>query len=341
MRTQDCREKIDWILAHCGLGPDQERRIRDALELCEENPHLCGLSTRAIQPLISEPDEEIREEAISHVENLANRKTPTGGKYHQKITENQVREVITKIKEQKTVSTFNATNDNIEWAKWSWNPVTGCKHGCVYCYARDIANRFYKPGFEPTYYPNRLDAPKNTKVPEQAETYVGYKNVFVCSMADLFGDWVPQEWIDSVLQQVKENPQWNFLFLTKNPKRYVGIDFPNNSWVGTTVDRQERVQSAIDAFRQLQDLECVKFLSCEPMLEPLNFGRDISLWDWIIIGGQSSSSGAPANQPEWEWVEHLLKQARDPHRDGSGYFELSVYFKPNLTVRPKEYPRGF
>ena len=26
---------------------------------------------------------------------------------------------------------------NIEWAKWSWNPVSGCKHDCPYCYARD------------------------------------------------------------------------------------------------------------------------------------------------------------------------------------------------------------
>lgn len=34
--------------------------------------------------------------------------------------------------------TFNQVNDNIGWAKWSWNPVTGCLHNCDYCYARDI-----------------------------------------------------------------------------------------------------------------------------------------------------------------------------------------------------------
>jgi protein gp37 len=331
MRTQDCREQIDWILEHCPIGDTAKRELELARDFCKIHPGFSGMATTAIMPLISEPDEEIREKAISHIENRLNRTTPNGGKYHQKITENQVREVIEKVKEQKTVSTFNSTNDNIEWAKWSWNPVTGCKHGCVYCYARDIANRFYKQGFEPTYHPDRLDAPKNTKVPEQAETDVGYKNVFVCSMADLFGDWVPQEWIDSVLQQVRENPQWNFLFLTKNPKRYVGIDFPDNAWVGTTVDNNQRVKPAIDAFRSVRAK--VKFLSCEPLTESLIVqDSDLVLFDWIIIGGQSSSSGAPANQPEWSWVEELLNTSR--------LAGVKVYFKPNLTTRPKEYPGG-
>jgi hypothetical protein len=45
---------------------------------------------------------------------------------------------------------FNKTNDMVEWALWTWNPVTGCEHNCVYCYARDIANRFYPEKFKPT-----------------------------------------------------------------------------------------------------------------------------------------------------------------------------------------------
>jgi hypothetical protein len=40
-----------------------------------------------------------------------------------------------------TRHTFNRTNENVDWAKWTWNPVTGCLHNCVYCYARDIAER--------------------------------------------------------------------------------------------------------------------------------------------------------------------------------------------------------
>ena len=95
----------------------------------------------------------------------------------------------------------------IDWATMSWNPVTGCRHGCPYCYARRTATRFnagledpaplagglhmlpekikatpYPYGFEPTLHRYRLGQPQNTKEPQ---------TVFVCSMADLFGRWVP------------------------------------------------------------------------------------------------------------------------------------------------------
>jgi protein gp37 len=219
---------------------------------------------------------------------------------------------------------FNKTNDSIEWAPFSWNPVTGCKHDCQYCYARDIAMR-YTGHFNPAFHPNRLAAPDNTKLP--LDDAPGMRNVFVCSMADLFGEWVPQEWIDSVLNTVRASPEWTFLFLTKNPKRMIGIDWPNNSWVGTTVDVQGRVDGAERAFREID--ASVKFLSCEPLQEPLIFS-DLSVFDWLIIGGRSSSSKMPAFQPDWMWVEDLLQQARKA--------KLKVYFKPNLQARPKEFP---
>ncbi len=224
-------------------------------------------------------------------------------------------------------ATFNRTNENIEWSKWTWNPVTGCEHGCEYCYASDIATRFYKHKFEPTFHPSRLMATENTRLPQLRD--MGYHNVFVCSMADLFGDWVPEEWIDAVLRACRKSPQWNFLFLTKNPKRYIDIEWPDNAWIGTTVDTQARAQAAEDIFKRIN--APVKFLSCEPLLGELTFSS-LDMFDWIIIGGQSKSSRLPAFQPEWEWVENLLWQARE-----SG---CKVYFKPNLTVAPKEYPEG-
>jgi len=222
---------------------------------------------------------------------------------------------------------MNKTNDNIEWASWSWNPVTGCKHGCPYCYARDIAMRFVG-SFEPAFHPDRLQMPQNTMVPTGADKNIGQKNVFVCSMADLFGNWVPDEWINRVMGVVRGNPKWNFLFLTKNPARLVDITWPENAWVGTTVDVQSRVRPAQDAFRQIE--ASVKFLSCEPLKEQLDFGGDMTMFDWLIIGGQSKSTGEPAFQPEWSWVENLLLVARL-----SG---IRVYFKPNLKTRPREYP---
>lgn len=224
--------------------------------------------------------------------------------------------------------TFNETNENIEWAAWSWNPVTGCEHGCPYCYALDIANRFYPHKFEPTFHPDRLTALQNTRVPgPRWAGDIGYKGVFVCSMADLFGDWLPQEWIDAVLDATRKAAQWNFLFLTKNPRRLIDIDWPDNAWVGTTVDRQSRVKAAEDSFSRFD--APVKFLSCEPLLEDLTF-TDLGMFDWVIVGGCSKSSQHPEVQPDWAWVESLLWQVR---RAGKRF-----YMKTNLKTRPREYP---
>lgn len=255
------------------------------------------------------------------------------------------------VVEAESKAQFNQSNDNIEWAKWSWNPITGCKHGCAYCYAEDIANRFYKEGFEPTFRPERLSAPVNTPYPtDKVKDEIGWKNVFVCSMADLFGEWVPNEWIDAVLEKVEQNPQWNFLFLTKNPKKLLDFAFPKNAWVGTSVDTQARVKTAEEVFSQLE--ASVKFLSCEPLLEPITFDR-MNVFDWLLIGSRSKNSRGAAFKPEWGWVESLLFQAR--------VAGVKVYFKPNLfrhtpkevglpefekrsipveTMRPREYPGG-
>lgn len=221
---------------------------------------------------------------------------------------------------------FNRTNENIEWASWTWNPVTGCEHGCEYCYARPIANGLYKEKFNPTFWPYRLQAPRNTPLPRSL--HPGDFNVFVSSMGDLFGDWVPREWIDAVLEAVRQAPEWNFLFLTKNPKRLVDIDWSPNAWVGTTVDVQSRVAPAEEAFRQIK--ATVKFVSCEPLLEELSFSA-LELFDWVITGGCRRPGQRPdeADQPDWPWVLSLDKQARK-----AGCLR---YWKPNLKV-PKEFP---
>jgi len=248
--------------------------------------------------------------------------------------EKQVRERARNTPRPEEKQVFNKEkSDSIEWSKWTWNPVTGCNYACQYCYARDIGDRF-QGGFEPKFHPERLSAPINTKPP--MDTGNGNLNVFVCSMAELFGDWVPQEWIDQVIESCTKSPEWNFIFLTKNPKRLIGIKWPKNAWVGTTVDCQSRVNSAVAAFDELNKhpyRPVVTFLSCEPMNERLDFGdRGLHSFDWIIIGGRSVSSRMPAFQPEWEWVEKLHNEAR-----AAG---CKIYWKPNLTVRPKEYPTG-
>jgi len=105
----------------------------------------------------------------------------------------------------------------IEWTDYTWNPVTGCKHGCPYCYGRKIAKRFKKlfpNGYEPTFHPERLKEPYNS-VPKSFKSRnpnlpEGSAMIFTVSMGDLFGNWVPAEWIEAVIKVAEDNPQHIF-----------------------------------------------------------------------------------------------------------------------------------
>lgn len=240
---------------------------------------------------------------------------------------------IVPTKEENT-GTFNSTNDNIEWAKWSWNPVTGCKHDCQYCYAYDIAMRF-QGSFDPKFHENRLTMPANTKIPKGKETLPGIKNVFVCSMADLFGDWVPRIWIEKIINACIQNQQWTYLFLTKNPRRYAEFSFPANCWLGASADTQARLDNAVSAFSGIKERKNILFLSCEPLEENLAM-PDGKFIDWLIIGGRSKSSRMPEHQPQIDWVNNLVNWAKTN--------DVKLYFKPNLesipdkNFVPKDFP---
>src|SRR5579863_9302804 len=96
---------------------------------------------------------------------------------------------------------LNGPDNAIGWCSHTWNPVSGCLHGCRFgpnetpCYAEVIAERFrgskaFPNGFDPTFHPDRLLDPLREKKPAR---------IFVCSMADLFGSWVQDEWIERTL----------------------------------------------------------------------------------------------------------------------------------------------
>jgi protein gp37 len=185
----------------------------------------------------------------------------------------------------------------------------------------------YPNGWEPSLCSNRLGAPKVTKVPEDAATDTRFRNVFTCSMADLFGRWVPAEWIEAVLTSVRSSPEWNFLFLTKFPQRLAELEIPDNAWMGTTVDMQARVANAEKAFAKVGGK--VKWLSVEPMIEPLRFER-LDLFDWVVIGGASptAADGESPQTPEWQppyrWIDSLVRQCDDA--------KVPVYMKSNLGI---------
>ena len=216
-------------------------------------------------------------------------------------------------------------NTKIDWADMSWNPVTGCRHGCPYCYARRIAERFsgkkvlkygvrtvleepvyingkiapYPFGFMPTLHRYRLGEPARKQRP---------RNIFVCSMADLFGNWVPTHWIKEVLDACLAAPQHNYMFLTKNPQRYVELDklalLPrlDNFWYGTTV------MDGGEPFFTSGDFKT--FYSIEPMMGPIFPSWD-GLYgaDWVIVGAETGNRKDKVT-PERAWVEDLLEVCR-------------------------------
>jgi protein gp37 len=219
---------------------------------------------------------------------------------------------------------FNVTNEHIGWAPFSWNPITGCLHDCPFCYARVIA-QFFSTKFKPTFHPERLDAPANMKVPPEAEHDLWLKRVFVGSMADQYGGWVPDEWIEQVHAVMRAHPQWEYLLLTKNPRRYVRLHLPPTAWAGTTVAEQKAVRIAEDAFRKVKAR--VRWLSLEPLLEPLKF-TDLSMFDWVVIGAQTATEQptpighVPEFTPPIEWIISIVAQARE--------FGCGIYMKRNL-----------
>jgi hypothetical protein len=173
----------------------------------------------------------------------------------------------------------SATEDGnaIDWARWSFSPVTGCRHGCTYCYISGFVP------MEPVFHSSRLAAPLNTAPPATHDPRD--RSIFVCSLADLFGRWVPADWIEAILDVARACPGWTFIFCTKFPQRYLEFDFPPNVMLGTTIDLQARVANAESAFAQLRERnpKAVLWAGCEPLLEPLQFSK-LHLFDRIVLG---------------------------------------------------------
>lgn len=236
---------------------------------------------------------------------------------------------------------FNQTNDSVDWARWTWNPVTGCEHGCRFCYAREIANSdrmadYYPNKFEPTFHEYRLEAPRNTKRPESKDERDG--RVFVCSMADLFGKWVPDEWIRKVFDACLDAKDWQYMFLTKWPARYSKMPLIPRAWYGASIIQQADVSRVTSAMRRIEG-EVTRWVSLEPMLGPIEFDG-LEWCDLVVIGSQTSTNQpdgfVPAFSPKFEWVADVVRQCRAEH--------VPVYLKANLSSNPgmempKERPR--
>ncbi len=232
----------------------------------------------------------------------------------------------------------------IEWCDYTWNPIAGCKHGCAWtmpdgtvanCYAEDVASKLaqsaYPRGFEAHYWhPEQLLAPLSVKTPSR---------IFVGSMADVFGHWVPNYQIQQVLNVCAKASQHTFLFLTKNARMMRFFDFPKNVWVGASVPPSEMMGKRLTRSQQqklliatlsaLSEVKAtVRWMSFEPLswsvaLDVHDFGVviDTPILNWAVIG--AASNGPKIYQPEPHWVDELVDELKQQ--------QVAVFFKGNLS----------
>ena len=143
----------------------------------------------------------------------------------------------------------------IEWTDKTWNPITGCTKksaGCAHCYAEVMARRLkamglekYQNGFQLALHEDDLNEPLQWKKPH---------NIFVCSMSDIFHEDVPFEFVDKIMNTIRQTPQHRYQILTKRAERmakYFGTRIiPQNVWLGVTVECKA-TRNRIDHLRKL------------------------------------------------------------------------------------------
>jgi len=201
-----------------------------------------------------------------------------------------------------------ATNSTIEWTEMTWNPVTGCSkisEGCRHCYAERMAKRLqamgnarYANAFHVTLHEDLVDLPRRIGKP---------RTIFVNSMSDLFHETVPFDFIRRVFRTMTVSPQHTFQVLTKRSQRLcelaAWLPWPDNVWMGVSIE-DDRVLSRVTDLRAVP--AHVRFLSCEPLIGPLD---DLPLdgITWVIVGGES---GPGARAMKRTWVESIRHQCR-------------------------------
>lgn len=244
--------------------------------------------------------------------------------------------------------------DSSETRGYTCNPVGGCRHECSWrmptgdvakCYAETtaegVAQAAYPDGFGTHYWnPKRLDEPGRVSQPAK---------IFIDSMSDLFGHWVPEDHIRQVLTMMtrNENKKHTFLCLTKNPKRYKNFTLPNNMWAGFSTPPDfmngRELSPAKRIAKLTADLSAIKVLKyVQPHLtiwcsvEPLSWNVapyfiDCRL-DWVVIG--PASNGRAIYQPDSQHLTGLV--------DVLDRQETPVFYKQELACtegeRREEFP---
>jgi protein gp37 len=206
-------------------------------------------------------------------------------------------------------------NTGIEWTDATWNPVTGCTRvssGCDNCYAATLANRLLGD-----IYRRRLpvvDSPETRADPfavrlwperlRDPQAWSAPRRVFVNSMSDLFHRDIPEQFIREAFTAMLDADQHVYQVLTKRPSRATRFlarnadllitgRLPAHIWLGASVE-DARVAYRVDQLGRVP--ATVRFLSCEPLLGPIEV--DLEGIHWVIAGGESGPVRRPMD-PDW------------------------------------------
>jgi len=236
---------------------------------------------------------------------------------------------------------------SIEWCDYTFNPWWGCTKvsaGCKNCYAEDLDKRYSNGAHWGVGKPRRTMSDAYWREPYKWDHLAGNlgvrRRVFCASMADVFDDEAPKHQLERLFDVITETPHLDWLLLTKRPERmrafFTGAaregDLWPNVWCGTSVEDQEQADVRIPEL--LATPATVRFLSCEPLLGPVdltdyiaygagqNFTSDHQdRWSemrypitWVIVGGES---GPRARPMDLAWARSLIAQCRavedEPH----------------------------
>jgi DNA repair photolyase len=163
----------------------------------------------------------------------------------------------------------------------TWNPITGCLHECSYCWARSYARKLASWGIEPykTYGFKPAFAEWRLRQRLPREDFI-----FVSDMGDMWGNWVPKEWIEKVLRALRSKNRSNLFFLTKNPKRYgefIGM-LRENMILGVTIEtnRNYNLTKAPTPWERFEEIRKLNWRRKAVVIEPI-LDFDLEFIGWI------------------------------------------------------------